>query len=107
MITIDEFRKVDMRIGTVLSAEEVPGSRNLLKLKVDLGELGIKQAVSGIKDQYKPEDLVGKQFAFVVNLRPIKLMGELSEIMILAAVEGKEVSLVAPVRPIKNGARVE
>ncbi len=79
------FTKMDIRIGKVLEAEEVPKSRNLLKLMVDIGEKEPRQVISGISNEYTPEELVGKKFVFLVNLKPRKLMGLESQAMILAA----------------------
>lgn len=83
-ITIDDFEKVDLRVVKVLACEPVKGAKKLLKLKVDLaGEE--RQVISGIAQWYKPEDLVGKYVVLVANLKPVKLRGELSQGMILAA----------------------
>ena len=83
-ITIEDFEKVDLRVVKVLSAEAIKGAKKLLKLKVDLnGEE--RQVVSGIDKYYKPEDLVGKYVVLVANLKPVKLRGELSQGMLLAA----------------------
>lgn len=83
-ITIEDFEKVDLRVVKVLSAEAIKGAKKLLKLKVDLnGEE--RQVVSGIAKYYKPEDLVGKYVVLVANLKPVKLRGELSQGMLLAA----------------------
>jgi len=106
-ITIEDFKKIEMRIGTIIEATEVPRSRSLLKLKVDLGNGNIKQAIAGLKGYYKPEELVGRQFVFVTNLKPARLMGELSEVMILAAVGDREVVLIQPEKKTENGLRVE
>ena len=106
MISFKEFKKVEMRVGRIKKVEEIPGSKKLLKLKVDIGGEE-KQAVAGIKNYYKPEELEGKQFVFVTNLEPAKLMGELSEIMILAAVEGDKVVLIKPEKEVKEGTLIE
>lgn len=83
-ITIDDFDKIDLRVVKVLACEPVKGAKKLLKLKVDLnGEE--RQVVSGIAKYYKPEELVGKNVVLVANLKPVKLRGELSQGMILAA----------------------
>jgi len=82
-ITIDDFAKVELRVGLVEEAEHIPGTR-LLKLIVNLGSEK-RQIVSGIADFYKPEDLVGKKVVVVANLKPKKIRGYLSEGMILAA----------------------
>ena len=82
-ITIDDFAKIELRVGLVEQAERIPGTR-LLRLIVDLG--GEKrQILSGIAEYYKPEDLVGKKVVVVANLKPKKIRGYLSEGMILAA----------------------
>lgn len=83
-ITIDDFEKIDLRIVKVLACEPVKGAKKLLKLKVDLGGEE-RQVVSGIAKFYKPEELVGKNVILVANLKPVKLRGELSQGMILAA----------------------
>ena len=83
-ITIDDFSKLDLRVVKVIACEPIKGAKKLLKLKVDLnGEE--RQVVSGIAKFYKPEDLIGKNVVLVANLKPVKLRGELSQGMILAA----------------------
>lgn len=83
-ITIDDFDKIDLRVVKVLECEPVKKANKLLKLKVDLdGEE--RQVISGIAKYYKPEDLIGKYVVLVANLKPVKLRGELSQGMILAA----------------------
>lgn len=83
-ITIDDFDKIDLRVVKVISCEAVKGAKKLLKLKVDLGGEE-RQVISGIAKYYRPEELVGKSVVLVANLKPVKLRGELSEGMILAA----------------------
>jgi len=85
IITYEDFAKLDLRVGTVINCEEKEGSDKLLRLTVDFGEEGTRNILSGIKKWYKPSDLTGKQFVFVFNLAPRKMMGEDSEGMILAA----------------------
>jgi methionine--tRNA ligase beta chain len=82
-MNIDEFRKMDLRVGKVLSAERVEGSEKLLKLSVDVGEP--RQILSGIAKQYAPEDLVGRSIVIIANLDPRTMMGMESQGMILAA----------------------
>ena len=77
------FAKVHMAVGTIKEAEEVEKSEKLLKLLVDCGEYGDRQILAGVKKWYKPEDLIGKQGIFVVNLKPRKLMGMESQGMML------------------------
>jgi methionine--tRNA ligase beta chain len=84
MISIDDFKKVEIRAGKVLSAEPVEGSEKLLKLSVDFGEENPRQVLSGIAKFIKPEDLVGTICAFVTNLEPREIMGLKSEAMIMA-----------------------
>src|SRR3990172_3119425 len=73
MITIDDFKKLDIRIGKVLEASEVVGSEKLIRCVVDFGELGTRVIFSGIKKWYKPEELVGKLLPYIVNLEPRKM----------------------------------
>ncbi|MEM2250142.1 MAG: methionine--tRNA ligase, partial [Candidatus Bathyarchaeia archaeon] len=73
-ITLEEFQKLDMRVGKVLEANQIPGSRNLIRMIVDFGTEK-RQAVAGLLQWYKPSDLVGKKFAFILNLQRRKFMG--------------------------------
>ncbi len=84
MISIDEFSKVDLRVGLVKSAELVTGTRKLIKLLVDFGS-ETRQIISGIADQYTPQELIGRKFVFVYNLQPKIIHGLVSQGMILAA----------------------
>src|SRR2546430_9962665 len=95
IITIDDFAKLDLRVGTVVDCVETEGSEKLLRLTVDFGEEGTRNILSGIKQWYKPIDLKNKQFVFVFNLEPRKMMGEESQGMILAA-DGKKPVLIKP-----------
>lgn len=105
-IPFDVFGAVELRIGTVRSAEPVEGSEKLLKLAVDFGEDEPRQVLSGISKSFTPESLVDRQFAFVANLAPRPIMGLESHAMILAA-DGKEgLSLVSPTSPVDPGARL-
>ena len=90
-ITMDEFSKVDLRVATVIDAETIPRAKKLLKLEVDMGEK--RSIVAGIAERYEPEELIGKQIIIVANLKPAKLMGVVSNGMLLAAVEGKQCAL--------------
>ncbi|GAA0120039.1 methionine--tRNA ligase [Clostridium perfringens] len=96
-ITIDDFDKIDLRVVKVLECEPVKKAKKLLKLKVDLGGEE-RQVISGIAQYYKPEELVGKYVVLVANLKPVKLRGELSQGMILAAApsDDSELLLVNP-----------
>lgn len=98
MINIDDLAKVELRVGTILEAEEVEGSEKLIKQIVDFGELGTRQILSGIKKWYKPSQLVGKQFIYVVNLEPRMMMGLESQGMILATDTEKPY----PIKPLSK-----
>jgi len=83
-IKYSDFTKLDMRVGKVLFAEDIPKSNKLLRLSVDFGALGELRVLSGIKKWYLPEDLTEKKFVFLVNLEPREMLGLKSEAMILA-----------------------
>lgn len=85
MVTFDDFSKVELKVGTVLEAEEVEDSEKLIKLEVDLGEDHPRQILAGVKQWYSPEDFVGKQVIVVANLEPKMMMGLESQGMMLAA----------------------
>jgi len=104
MISFDEFKKVELKVGQIISAEKVEGSEKLLKLKVDLGS-ETRQILSGIAKWYRPESLVGKQIVVVVNLEPRKMMGLDSQGMILAAEDEKPI-LLKPSKKVENGAEI-
>ena len=105
-ITFDDFKKLDIRIGEVEEAEQVPESRNLIKLIVDFG-YEKRQCVAGLLNYYEPEVLVGKKFAFLMNLQRRKLMGIESQCMVLAAEDNTgTVALITPERDIDAGSKV-
>ncbi len=106
VITIDRFFQTKIKIGTILEAMEVEKSDRLLKLKVDLGEERPRQIIAGIKAYYTPESLVGTQVCVVANLKPAKIMGHLSEGMILAAKDKEGLTLIRPESPKKSGTPV-
>ena len=105
LINIEDFAKCEFKVGTVLSAEEVEGSEKLLKLSVDLGEEEPRQILSGIKAWYTTDDLVGKQFVFVANLEPRKMMGLESQGMIMCA-DGEKPIPLTPQEKVENGAKI-
>ncbi len=84
MITIDDFKKVEIRAGKIISAEVIEGSEKLLRLSVDFGEENKRQVISGIAKFISPENLVNTTCAFVTNLEPREIMGFKSEAMIMA-----------------------
>lgn len=106
-ITIDDFARIDLRIGTVIKAEAIPRAKKLLQLEIDMGEAQPRTLVAGVAGSYTPEQLEGKQVVVVANLKPAKLMGILSKGMVLAASAedhsvvlsvGKEVAPGTPIR---------
>ena len=101
-ITIDDFAKVEMKVGLVLESKPVEGADKLLVSQVKIGD-EVRQIVSGIANYYKPEELVGKKVVVVTNLKPVKLRGVLSQGMILAAVDGDTLSVVSPEKADKIG----
>ena len=105
-ISFSDFMKLDLRVGKVEEAMQVPKSRNLIKLVVDFGSEK-RQAVAGLLQYYKPEELAGKKFVFVVNLEKRKMMGLESQCMVLAAEDDEgNVVLVAPEKDIAAGSRI-
>jgi methionyl-tRNA synthetase len=105
-ISYEDFAKLDIRIGTVLSVEPVPETDKLLKCTIDLGEIGIRTIVSGIAQWKKPEELIGKQLPYVVNLAPKMLRGVESQGMLLAASDDDGVALLHPERALLPGTKL-
>jgi methionyl-tRNA synthetase len=103
LIEIGQFFQTSLKVGTVVDAQEVPKSKKLLKLQVDLGEDKPRQVVAGIKEFYAPDDLMNTQVCVVANLKPAKLMGMISEGMLLAAKDEDGLCLVRPEKPKKAG----
>ena len=111
MINFNDFQKIEIKAGTVLSAEPIQGSEKLLKLSVDFGEQAPRQVISGIAKTFKqPEKLIGKQFLFVTNLEARSIMGLESQAMILAVSKPKksseEIVLMKPVKKVSNGSKL-
>ncbi|RKD22813.1 methionine--tRNA ligase [Ammoniphilus oxalaticus] len=104
-ITIDDFMKVELRVAEVISAEPVPKADRLLKLQLDLG-YEQRQVVSGIAKYYNPTELKGQKVICVTNLKPVKLRGEMSYGMILAASEGDQLKLASVPEGMPNGAKI-
>ena len=103
LIEIGQFFETSLKIGVVVEAEEVPKSKRLLKLQVDLGEGKNRQVVAGIKEFYSAESLLNTQVCVVANLKPAKLMGMMSEGMLLAAKDEDGLCLVRPEKAKKAG----
>lgn len=114
LISFDDFSKVDIRMGTVTKADVPAWSHWVIRMEVDFGpEIGIKKAFSGIMKFFKPEDLQGKQFPFVVNLEPKKIgpERELSEVMMIMVDPGEGDNDVRPIlfnlqEKVPNGTKV-
>ncbi|BBH21138.1 methionine--tRNA ligase [Paenibacillus baekrokdamisoli] len=105
-IAIDEFAKVELRVAQVIAAEPVKNADKLMKLQLDLG-YEQRQVVSGIAKFYTPEQMVGRKVICVTNLKPVKLRGELSQGMILAASHGDQLTLAAVPQEMPNGSIVK
>lgn len=106
MITFDDFAKLDIRIGTIESAEKVENADKLLKLSISIGE-EIRQVISGIAEFYPdPQVLVDRQVPVLLNLEPREIRGHTSQGMILAIDDDGGIVLLHPEKPIKNGAKV-
>lgn len=106
LVTIDDFAKLQLRIGIITSAEDHPKADKLFVLKVDAGDLGERQIVAGLKGHYEASDLAGQTVAFVANLKPVKLRGVESQGMILAADNGDLVSTLNPNRQLPAGSTI-
>jgi len=102
-INIEDFARVQMRVGQVLEAEKIEGSRKLIKMRVDIGT-EVRQVVAGIAEAYEPSSLLNRKVVIVANLKPARLMGVESNGMIVAAsVDGKPV-LATFTEEVPNGA---
>ena len=108
MITWQDFEKVEMRVGTIIEAEDFPEARNpSYKLKIDFGEFGIKKSSAQLTKLYKKEDLAGKQIIAVTNFPPKQIANLHSECLVLGVVlDNKEVVLLQPERMCINGRRI-
>ena len=105
VITIDEFKRLDMRVGTVVEVERIPGSKSLYRMRVDLGD-EVRQIVTGLVGHYTAEELMGKRIIVLRNLKPAKIFGVVSNGMLLAAEHDGRLALLTVDREIPNGARV-
>jgi methionine--tRNA ligase beta chain len=105
MISIDEFRKVELKVATIKSAEPHPNADKLMLLQVDLGTEQ-RQICAGIRNHYTPEELVGRQIIVVANLETAKLRGLESQGMLLAASDEGRVVILSPEKAVQPGAKV-
>ena len=108
LITWNDFTKVEMRIGTIISAEVFKEAKNpAYVLQVDFGDFGIKKTSAQITKLYKTEDLTGKQVVAVVNFPKKQIANLMSECLILGGLgDDDEVTLLTPERPVKNGSKI-
>ncbi|MEW6523941.1 MAG: methionine--tRNA ligase [Bacillota bacterium] len=104
-VDLEEFKRLDLKVGTIIKAEAIKGASRLLKLVVDTGDEH-RQVVAGIAEHYEPEQLAGKQVVLVANLKPVTIRGVESRGMILAASDGKGLRLLMPDGPIEEGSPV-
>lgn len=105
MISIDQFRNVELKIATIKSAEPHPNADKLMVLQIDLGTEQ-RQILAGIRNHYTPEELVGRQIVVVANLEPAKLRGLESQGMLLAASDEGRVIILTPDKTVQPGAKV-
>lgn len=107
-ISIDDFKKVDMRVGTIIDASINKGARKpAYKLKIDFGEeIGIKNSSAQIIDLYEPEDLIGKQVVAVINFEPVKISQVKSEVLVLGVDTSLGVALLNIDKNVLNGSRI-
>jgi methionine--tRNA ligase beta chain len=105
MVSFKQFQELDLRVGKILAAENVPGADKLYKLSVDLGEKKIT-LVAGLRPYYRPEEMKGKSIVVVANLDPVTLKGVKSEGMLLAAQEDQVVSLLTIDKTVKPGSKI-
>lgn len=111
-ISFEEFKKLDIRVGKVLSAEVVPGSDKLLNLEIDIGDpsassgQGRRQVIAGIAQFYKPKEIIGKNFVVLANLEPKEVFGLESQGMILCADSDGEPICLTPLKEVPPGTKV-
>lgn len=107
MITLEDFNKIDIRVGTIVDASINKGARYpAYKLKIDFGEFGVKNSSAQITDLYSPEDLIGKQVIAVTNFEPIRISQVKSEVRILGADTENGVVLLNLDKKVENGAKI-
>ncbi len=107
MATIEEFRKLELKVATIKEVTEHPNADKLYVVVVDLGDGATKQLVAGIRSFYTKEELIGKQVVVVNNLDPALLRGVESQGMILAASDENGIVIVSPQKPVKTGSIVK
>jgi len=105
MITVDDFKKIELKVAKILEAERVEGSDKLIKMQLSLGEEK-RQVIGGIGKAYEPEQLIGREIIIVANLEPRSLMGLESQGMLLAASDENGIALLAPDKEVLPGSKI-
>lgn len=106
-ISWEDFTKIEMRIGTILTAENFAEVKNpAYKMTIDFGEFGIRKTSAQITKLYQPEELIGKQIVAVMNFPPKQIANMMSECLVLGGIEGKKVTLINPDQKVENGTRI-
>ena len=105
-VSFDDFKRLDIRVGIISSAERVRRTEKLYKILVDLGGLGTRQTVSSLVGYYEPNELVGKRVVFLTNLKQTKFAGEVSQGMLLAAELDGKLALLTTDHEIQSGAQI-
>lgn len=104
MATIDDFLKLDMRIGTVVHAEPFPEARvPAIKLEIDFGQIGMKRSSAQLTKRYEAEKLIGRQVVAIVNFPPRRIAGFKSEVLVIGGVDDDDVVLLRPDERVRNG----
>lgn len=107
MVTYEEFKKLEIKVAKIKEVTEHPNADKLYVLKIDVGELQEKQIVAGIRNFYKPEELIGKEIVVINNLEPAVIRGVESQGMLLAASDENGISIVTPHKEVKVGSIVK
>jgi len=107
MVSMDTFAMLDLRVGKIVEVADLEGAKGpMYRLKVDLGELGIRNMIAGIKNHYKKEELLGKYVVVVANMDPKKIANFTSEGMLLATQDNSKITLLQPDREVKPGSKI-
>lgn len=107
LVQFEDFEKIDLRVGTIIDIQDFDAARKpAYKLKVDFGELGIKNSSAQITSLYKKEELLGRQVVAVINFKPKQIANFISEILILGIQNGEDVVLLQPHKHAKNGKKI-
>ena len=105
MVTFDEFKKLDLRIGVITEVVDCPNADKLYIIKIDVGG-EVKQSVAGVKKSYRPEELQGRRVVVLNNLQPTTIRGVESHVMILVASDETGLSILAPDKEVKAGSKI-